>query len=453
MIDTGEPIVIHDVGSNEMWVDKKSRTGRRAYLGAPIRIASKTEGFINVNSAKSDRFSEQDARRLRAFADHAAIALQNARLFEEKSRLAEDLERRVQARTQELAARTAWSEAILESTSDGIVVTDSHGEIIQSNPVASNWLDHALSPTDAARLRHIIRSVAGQAIDRPHQLVELTGLDLQLRAAPVFDEKDETALATVVAVHDVTHLRALDRMKTQFISDVSHELRTPIASIRLYAALIQSSDGERQEAYFTAMNREIGRISQLVKEILQIARIEAGRLELDLQMTDLNVVVSAAVASHKAMAVEKGLELSYVVPEDPVTIRVDVHWFNRVVSELIENAVNYTSNGEIEISVSVDILDGRAWAVCAVQDTGMGIPDNEQAHIFERFFRGEGPRTQQISGTGLGLAIVQSILDLHGGRIGVESEPDKGSRFTVWIPLVSDEVVQASASRTKRDHP
>lgn len=447
MIESGEPILVNDVSTSQLWVGSRDRSGRRAYLGCPIRIGSRTEGFINVNSDTPERFSQEDVRRLRAFADHAAIALRNARLFEDKSRLAEDLERRVQARTEELAARTAWSEAILRSTSDGIVVTNTEGDIIQMNPVAAQWLDQTLTPADANVLRQAIRLLTQHAGELPEQLVELPGLDLQLTAAPVCDQdQGTTASAVVVVVHDVSHLRALDRMKSQFISDVSHELRTPIAAIRLYTSLLQTSSSERWETYFSSLDREIDRISRIVEEILQIARIEAGRLELELQPVDLNLVVTTAVSSHATRAKAKNLAITCDTPPEAVRIHVDPHWFNLVVNELLENAVNYTPSGQIHLTVATRAIDGRTWAVLEIQDSGMGIPSDEIPHLFERFFRGEQPRTLQVQGTGLGLAIVKSILDLHGGRIEVQSTPREGSRFTVWVPLATSPIHTHSAN-------
>lgn len=438
MITTGDPVVVSDTMIHDAWVAKPQRIDHRSYVGAPIRISNRTEGFINVNSARSGQFTGKDAERLYAFANHAAIALRNAELFLEAQQHATELERRVVARTQELQERTAWSEAILRSTSDGIVVTDTVGQVVQANPIASRWLDQNLQPEDAAALRNAIRETALRATEFPERLLALTGVDLELRASPI-ELSSAAHGAVVVAIHDVTHLRALDRMKSQFISDVSHELRTPIAAIQLYTSLVQSSPEERRAGYFQCLEQELERITQLVEGILQIARLEAGHVELKPQVVDLNLLIVTAASSYTAQATAKGLAIVCETREEPVKISADPAWLIRAVDNLLENALLYTDFGTIMLEVSVVASDRRHLARLQVRDTGIGIPEDELPHIFERFFRGDQARTRQIQGSGLGLAIVKGILDVHGGQIEVSSEPDRGTAVTVLLPLAPAE--------------
>jgi len=433
MMQTGAPIVIGDTETYQAWVRKPQRVDHRAYLGAPIRIAGHTEGFININSSSPNRFTSDDAKRLKVFADHAAIALRNAQLYRRTQRYAEELERRVQERTQALEARTAWSEAVLRSTSDGIIVTDSEGNIIQMNPVAARWLEQVLQPADAALLRQAVRSTARRAVEHPEEFVELGGIELELRASPVFE--DNPTGSAVVAVHDVTHLRALDRMKSQFISDVSHELRTPITAMLLYTSLLQKSPEERKASYLASLDEELHRLTQLVEGILHIARIEAGHLELKLQTMDLDLLASTAVNSHTSEAEIRGLEMHYHSPGHPVMVQADPACMIRAVNSLMENALLYTRTGSIDVTTAIPDSDGTAYAQLAVTDTGIGIRDGERERLFERFFRGEEARTLQIPGSGLGLAIVKGVVTVHGGSIEVESEEGKGSRFTIKLPL------------------
>ncbi|MGC9469184.1 MAG: ATP-binding protein [Anaerolineae bacterium] len=434
MMETGEPVVIDDTAVHEDWIQELGRVDHCAYVGAPIRIAGRTEGFLNINSSKVGQFSDQDAQRLRAFADHAAIALRNARLYQASRRYAEELEHRVLMRTLELEARTAWSEAILRSTSDGIIVTDSAGEIIQMNPVARHWLEEELSPEDAKVLQDAIRAIASDAASQSEQLVELTGIDLELRAAPVL-ASELTSSAVVVAAHDVSHLRALDRMKSQFISDVSHELRTPIAAIQLYTSLLRKSAPDRREGYFTSLQEETDRISRLVEGILQVSRIEAGRLELTKRPMDLNLLASTVASAYADAAKAKGLELLCQVPSTPLPVYVDPHWFIQAIDKLLSNALAYTDAGEITLSTGSRKLDEKLWGWLAVDDTGVGIPAKEQPRLFERFFRGEQARTRQVPGSGLGLAIARGVVELHGGRILFDDKEGNGACFTILIQL------------------
>jgi signal transduction histidine kinase len=433
MMQTGEPEVIGDTETHKAWVRKPQRVDHRAYVGVPIRIDGHTEGFININSSCPNRFTPDDAKRLKAFADHAAVALRNAQLYREVQRYAGELERRVEDRTQALEARTAWSEAVLRSTSDGIIVTDSEGNIIQMNPVAAGWLEQLLQPADAALLRQTVRSIAGRAAERPEELVDLGGLDLELQASPIFEDNPNGN--TVVAVHDVSHLRALDRIKSQFISDVSHELRTPIASMLLYTSLLQTGPEDRKASYFASLEQELDRLTQLIEGILHIARIQAGHLELRPQVMDLDLLASTAVNSYAPEAEARGLDMRYRSPGHPLIIQADPAWMIRSVNNLMENALLYTHTGGVEVAATIQDCDGTAYAQLSVTDTGIGIKEEERERLFERFFRGEEARTMQIPGSGLGLAIVKEVVALHGGSIEVESEEGKGSRFTMRLPL------------------
>lgn len=438
MIDTGDPVVVSDTLANESWIVTPQRVDHRSYVGAPIRVSDRTEGFINVNSAHSGQFTHRDAERLRAFADHAAIALRNAELYLEVQQHADQLERRVAERTEALRARTAWSEAILHSTSDGIVVTDAEGNIIQTNPIAAEWLEQSLRPGDAARLRATIKQIAQSTDTAAERLLALTGIDLELRASPAFRGSEDQDVV-VIAVHDVTHLRALDRMKSQFISDVSHELRTPVASLRLYASLIKGSTGERQQQYFDSLDEELDRITRLVEGILQIARLEAGRVELQTQVLDLNLLVNTAASSYAGAAEKKGLTIDCHTQSDTVFVSADPAWLIRAIDNLIENALMYTDDGSIALATDTVTLNGRALGRLRVIDTGIGIPEEELPQVFTRFFRGDQARTRQIPGSGLGLTIVKGILDAHGGEVEVASSPGKGTEIAVLIPLASPE--------------
>jgi PAS domain S-box-containing protein len=436
MIEKGRPTIVVDTQNDPHWVRIPGQEKLKAYMAAPIRIAGKTEGFINVSGFSVGQFDDQDAERLQAFADHAAIALQNARLFQQTLRHTEELERRVRERTIELEAKNAWLEAILSGTSDGIVVTDSDGEIVDANRVAKMWLYHSLPTHDVERLRETIRDLARRADSHPDAVIELTGLDLELSAASIFGQGVEGP-AIVVAVHDVSYLKALDRVKSQFVSNVSHELRTPLASIRLYSSLLQRNSQENWQRYFGALDHEVARLSKLVEDILQISRIEAGQLELDRRLVDLNALTEMAVMSHAVLAESRALTLTYHATDGKIIVSVDHDRFVQVVNNLVENAINYTlEGGDIAISTERRIKDNRYWGTVTVKDTGMGIPVHELDHLFERFFRGGEPQDLRIQGSGLGLAIVKEIVELHGGDVTVGSQVGIGSTFTVWMPLM-----------------
>ncbi|HEC35836.1 MAG TPA: GAF domain-containing protein, partial [Anaerolineae bacterium] len=432
MVQRGEPVVVPDTAADPDWVLVGGREWLRSYVGAPIRVRGLTVGFLNVDSAQPGRFGPADGRRLQAFADHAAIAIENAQLYRELRGHAERLEERVREQTAAIQAQYARLEAILRSTSDGIIVTDGEGEVVQANPVARGWLSETLRPEEAARLREAVRGLAVRAEERPEVVLELSGMDLQLKAAVVSEGVEGAA---VVAVHDVSHLKALERLKSRFVSNVSHELRTPVTTIKLYAALMRQRP-ERWEEYLDALEQEADRQARLVEDILQVSRIDAGRLEVKPRSTPLDDLVEVAVVSHQALAEDRGLVLEHRPAGPGLAALVDSERMMQVLNNLVVNAVQYTSaGGRVVVSTGKEGAEGRVWATVRVADTGMGIPEEELPHIFERFFRGEKPRRMQVPGTGLGLAIVKEIVELHGGRVTVESRVGEGTTFTVWLPL------------------
>ncbi len=438
MRDGGEPIIIPDTSVDSDWVPSAGGEWRRSYVAAPIRVGDTTVGFLNVSGNQPGQFGPADAQRLKTFASHAAAAIENAQLYREVRDHAQQLEERIKERTAEIQAQYARLDTILRSVSDGIVVTGGRGEILQANPIAHTWLTQTLSPEDAARLREAVQYLARRAEEQPETVLELTGLDLELRAAPISEPRMEKA-AAVVAVHDVSHLKALDRMKTHFVSNVSHELRTPATTIKLYAHLMQRTpptEEKKWERYLDALVQEANQQARLVEDILQISRIDAGRLEIEPRPTLLNELAEKATVSHHVPAQERELTLEHHPAEPGPVALVDPERMMQVLNNLVENAIHHTpTGGKVMISTGKEEAKGRVWATVSVTDTGMGISEEELPHIFERFFRGEKPRVMQIPGTGLGLAIVKEIVELHGGRVTVESQVDKGTTFTIWLPL------------------
>lgn len=435
MIRTGAPVVVTDTATDPAWVPHEGQEWLRSYMGVPIEVRGVTVGFLNVEGTRPGQFGAADAQRLQAFAPHAATAIENAQLYRELLNHVEQLEQRVRDRTEQLQLQYARLEAILHSVSDGIVVVDADGEILQTNPIAEGWLKDSLSVEDTARLRQEVRALAARAEERPETVVELAGLDLALEAAPITGSgAGETA--SVVAVHDVSHLKALERMRSRFITSVSHELRTPITTIKLYALLMQRQPEKWQE-YLKVLAREADHQSQLVEDILEISRMDAGRLEMSPRSSSLNELTEMVFISHQASVQEHRLTLEYAPALPEPVVLIDPERIVQVLNNLLMNAVQYTPDGgKITISTGKAEKEGRTWGTVTVQDTGFGIPPEELSHVFSRFFRGDQPRAMQMPGTGLGLSIVREIVEMHGGQVTVESQVGEGSTFTVWLPLV-----------------
>jgi len=444
----GERLLANDVDAEPRYVNLYPDViPTRSELSVPIRTGGEIVGVLDVQSPQLNAFDESDVMVMETVADQVAVAIDNARLYQQLAEHAEGLEQRVQERTVELQAQYARLDAILRSTADGIVVTDEEGNIIQTNPVAQAWLTQTLSPEEAGWLKETVRSVATRTGKRPVEMLELTGLDLELSGAPILDParlgktledfaQVQGEPAAVVAIHDVSHFKALDRMKTRFVTNISHELRTPITTIKLYAHLMQQQP-EKWEQYLDVLAQEADHQARLVEDILQISRIDAGRLEMKPRPTSLNELTEAIVANRRVLAQERGLTLEHRLMGTSVAL-VDPERMKQVLNNLVTNAIRYTpEGGKVVVSTGKEEAEGRAWVTVTVTDTGIGIPEEELPHIFERFFRGEKPRAMQLTGTGLGLAIAQEIVELHGGRVAAESEEGIGSTFTVWLLLLS----------------
>jgi signal transduction histidine kinase len=434
VLKTGKAMTTGDYaewsGSLPGWTEK---IGHAAMMAIPINWGERVLGVLEVMGPTPQTFSRANTDLLKSFATQAAIAIRNVRLQEDLREHAEQLEKMVATRTAELQTERAQLEAILQSITDGIMVMDGGGECIHINAVAQTWLNQTLTLEDAEKLRSTVHMLASTAEEEPETILELKGLDLELQAAPIISTELKQG-AAVVVMHDVTHLQAVNRMKSQFVSNISHELRTPLTTIKLYTQMMIQKPNKQRD-YAALIEEEVNHQISLVEQILQISQLDAGRLEITPQPTPVNELAEIAIGNHDVLAENKRLKLVYQpCSQNPIAL-VDPRHAIVVVNNLLRNAIQYTGDGgEIRVSTSEQETANRRWATITVEDNGMGIPKDELPQIFERFYRGDRPRTMQISGNGLGLAIVKEIVELHGGQVTVRSQVKKGSAFTVWFP-------------------
>lgn len=440
----GESVVVPDTRADERYypgVEQQMGIPLRSMISVPLWVKERVIGALQVLDAGTGRFDTEDLALVEPLAASAAIAIENARLHKEVLDHAQQLEQRVEERTAELQAQYARLDAILNSTTDGIVVTDATGNIIQANSVAQAWLSQTLSRQDAGRLQEAIQSLAQRADERPEIALELTEADLELSAAPVAEKEVQESAAAVVDIHDVSHLKEMDRMKATFIDNISHELRTPVTTIQGYAYLLQraSPEDEKWNRYLNTMIQEMDRQVQLVEDIVQISRIYAKRLAVEPQPTPLNELTETAVADHQTLAQERGLTLEHRPVDPGPVVLADSEQMAQVLNSLVGDAIRYTPEGRtVIVSTKMEETDGgkeRPWATVSVSDTGGGIPMEDLPHIFERFFRKEEPRSKRVFETGLRLMTVKGIVELHGGQVTVETEEGTGTTFTVRLPL------------------
>lgn len=246
-------------------------------------------------------------------------------------------------------------------------------------------------------------------------------------------------------------LRALDQMKDSFLSTVSHEIRTPLTAIQSYSeALMETADppAEIRKEFMAIINREAKRLALLINDLQDLARLEGGRADWNVEPHPLRSLVGQAVGTMSILANEKGVLLVEEVPTSLPDVQVDADRLVQVLTNLIGNAVKFTSKGGT-VTVSADLEDGprdatgqRRGAIrVTVQDTGCGILKEDLPRIFDRFYRG-GNRNNDTHGTGLGLAISKEIVERLGGRLWAESVPGKGSSFHLTVPVPTAALVQ-----------
>lgn len=230
-------------------------------------------------------------------------------------------------------------------------------------------------------------------------------------------------------------LKELDRMKSKFVSDVSHELRTPISNLRIYLDILEDgSRSDQRERYMAVLREETDRLTTLVQDILDLSQFDLyADASANGQRVDLNLIIARQVAAQEARAQAIGLELRQDLAGSPVLVAASPEQLTRIVGNLLGNAIKYTERGSVFVRTRVQ---GQRVEL-EIRDTGIGIAEEEQKHIFDRFYRGEHVSQSTIPGSGLGLAIAREIVETLGGSIRLESASGAGTTVTVNLPLAS----------------
>jgi signal transduction histidine kinase len=344
----------------------------------------------------------------------------------------------------------ALQSALIDSTLDGIFLTDEHGEILISNrplrqlarelgmPHEGSVPERLIAIADRlaeperyrARMRELARTTGEATLDE----FELRGSGRVFRGytAPVRDP-DGSFVGRVWTLREVTADRELDRMRDAFVATVSHELRTPLTSISGFLEMMHEEEqalGESGKRYLDVIRRSTERLHALVEDLLLIAQIEAKRVELDLLPVDVVELVVGAVEGQRPAADEKGVTVE-VIADHPPIVRADRIRLTQVLDNLVSNAVKFTGAGG---SVRVHISGKGDEVELLIADTGVGIPADEQGQLFSRFFRASTATQHAIPGTGLGLSICRALVEQHGGTISVESRVGEGTEVTITIP-------------------
>ncbi len=444
-----EPLVYPDLG--RAYHNLHRETALRSVAAIPVRSQGHTVAIFWVGAEHLNAFDDARVNFLTTLASQAAVLIENARLFQT-----------AEGGRQRLAA-------ILASTRDAILVVDGDGHLLLTNPAAQ-------------RLFNIDRNVVGQPVTnlklpeplaqslrtqtttarrmRRYQLAlpkslrsSMTGKEDPESLAPVevpFDDgrtfyasmapitSDEGLMVGVVVVlRDVTHFKELNEMKSEFVATVSHDLRAPLTFIRGYTTMLSMVGdlNDRQRDYMQRILDGIEQMNGLVGDLLDLRRVEAG-VGIRRESCRLGLIMVEAVEAMRARAMTKGVDLRMQPSEGSPLVMGDRTLLRQSISNLVDNAVKYTPSGG-EVVVSLEITEDTA--TVRISDTGIGIAPSDQMRLFEKFYRIKRRETGSIQGTGLGLALVKSIVERHGGQVGVESALNHGSTFYIQLPLPPDD--------------
>jgi signal transduction histidine kinase len=261
------------------------------------------------------------------------------------------------------------------------------------------------------------------------------GRTFHASVSPISSGEEQVA-GWVAAMQDVTYLKELDEMKTDFINAVSHDLRSPLSGILIATHLVSQTGelNEQQREFLDAIDQRVASMTELIDDLLDVARIEAG-IDMELEPCIVAPLITQVAKQFEEQIHNKDLQLEVKSSTNLPPVLGNARRLRQVLANLIGNAIKYTPEGKY-ISVAANHEHGEI--IVSVHDTGIGIPQEDVAHIFEEFYRVNRPETATIKGTGLGLAITRSIVEKLGGRIWVESELNVGSTFTFALPTMND---------------
>jgi PAS domain S-box-containing protein len=423
----GRPVTIENVARAKSLIEPGlANPDTQALIAVPVRSKDHDVGVMWLGYDRVHQFGATEIDFLSTLASQAAVAVDNARLFQ----AAEGGRRRLAA--------------ILESTSDVVIVTDHADRVLLFNRAAAEAFGtdfqavSGLPIAEVIQQQKVIRLLTAELDDDVPLTDEVPLPDGRTlyASASVISSGDGQTIGRVAVLRDITYLKELDEMKSKFVETVSHDLRSPLTFMRGYITMIPmvGDVSAKQKLYVDKIMIGIEQMTELIEDLLDLGRIEAG-VGLMREPCRLDEIIVALVNSTRPQAVAKRLTLRLDRTEDVTVVVGDAALLRRAISNLVENAIKYTPEGG-SVTVGWETRGDRV--LINVADTGIGIAKADQVRMFEKFYRirrRDRPDTVKIKGSGLGLAIVKSIVEWHNGRVRVESELDQGSTFYIELPV------------------
>jgi len=413
VLSTARPILLDEQTPQKI----KTSYLVQSLVYVPLQIKGRVFGVLGVdNRVQRKSFKEQDIMVLSAIAEYAVIAIQNAALYasivQERNKL----------------------ETILTGIQDGVIVLDQDQRLVLVNNAARaafEFKDQALTGRPFADvfgdpdMTHLVEK-AGESLSNQVEVETPDGRVFSAHISPI------PKVGAAITLHDITNLKKLDRIKSDFVATVSHDLRSPLTAILGYVELIERAGPitDRQRDFIRRVHVNVHSITRLMDDLLHLGHIESG-FDTNKELVSIGQLVQYALDGFTRQLAEKKLAVRCNLPEQAPPLLANPVQMRQMLDKMLDNAIKYTPvGGEITIQARVE----QDQVILELHDTGGGISALDMPYIFDKFYRG-AQAMNTASGTGLGLAIVKSIVETHRGRIWVESPPEQGTTFTVVLPL------------------
>ena len=410
----------------------------------PLMSDNDVLGTLTATSSVQTHFDEADVSLLDAFGDQAAIAVKNSRLYEQLVQEEKETARLYQS----VLEKSNELEAILRGIGDAVIVTDPQLRLLMMNPVAVRIFHVTKTPKEGTRLPDIITHQELLSLTQDTMaeinvpLIREITLDSEGDRAKIYQALASTVQGAngrtrgvAIVMRDVTAQKEIDQIKSDFLSVVSHELRTPLHSIKGFVDIIlMGKTGEvndLQRDFLTTVKESTSNLQRLIDDLLEFSRMEAGQVKLKPEMMSVYGGTERVMERLSPLAQEGQLQLLNRIPEDIDLVEADPMRIEQVLTNLVSNAIKFTPEGG---SITVSARDEDDQLRVSVKDTGIGIPEGEQANVFRRFYQVDGSATRSYRGAGLGLTICKFIVEYHHGQIGVDSKQGQGSTFYFTLP-------------------
>jgi len=353
-----------------------------------------------------------------------------------------NMQERMRARAEVAREENERLHIVVESMQEGLVAVAPDERVLLANEASRTLLGFSTRDVMGRPLREVTRNrsihdavtdafESADPVESEFEVPTNPRRVLSLRAQRL---PGQPCPGVVVVLHDVSDLRRLENLRREFVANVSHELKTPLASVKAYAETLRLgavNDPENNLLFVDRIEEQADRLHQLILDLISLARVESGQQAFDIQAVALPELVDACVAAHREAAEAKQIALTREPAGGEVFAMADEEGLRTIVNNLVDNAIKYTPEGG---SVAVRWWRDAAGAHLEVADTGIGIAPDDQQRVFERFYRVDKARSREMGGTGLGLSIVKHLSQAFSGSVDLDSQLDRGSRFTVHLP-------------------